>query len=117
MFSSTSYADWTLVSDDVSGNIYFVDFERIRKHQGSVYWWDLINLLKPDKQGNLSYKSYIQGDCKLIRVKVLSVNLYREPMGEGTPHFSSNKPDKNWGYPSPNSSNETILKRVCEYAK
>jgi hypothetical protein len=51
---------------NVSGMTFFVDFERIRRHGGYVYWYDLIDLLKPDKDGDTSYKGYRQGDYKLF---------------------------------------------------
>jgi hypothetical protein len=49
---------------DVEGNTHYVDFERIKKHDGYVYWWDLTDLLKPNEYGILSGKAYKQGDCK-----------------------------------------------------
>ena len=51
MFSSLSYAEWTKVGVGGDGNTYYIDFERIKKHGGYVYWWDLNDLLKPDKDG------------------------------------------------------------------
>ena len=45
MLSSTSFAEWTEVSNNmVEQNTYFVDFERIRKVDGFVYFWDLTDL-------------------------------------------------------------------------
>ena len=117
MFSSPSFADWKKVSESVDGDTFYVDFERIRKHGGYVYWWDLIDHLKPTDYGSLSGKIYKQGDCKLFRLKYLSDSYYKEPMGGGTPSTSSNKPDKEWRYPPPESAIETILKSVCKYAK
>ena len=58
IFSSPSFAKWEKVTEDTMGNTFYVDFERIRKHGGYVYWWDLTNLLKPDKDGDWSYKIY-----------------------------------------------------------
>ncbi len=114
MFSSPSYAEWTKVSEGVeSGNTFYVDFDRIRKVDGFVYYWVLSNLLKPDSDGDFSYKSYRQGDCKLFRLKGLSVSAYTQQMGKGTPSVSSNKPQE-WKYPSPNSVNELILNKVCK---
>ena len=111
MFSSTSFAGWTKVSENVHGTFY-VDFERIRKVDGYIYFWWLSDLLKPDKYGNLSYKSYNQGDCKLFRVKILSEIYYKQPMGRGT--FKENTfKNPQWKYPPPNSAIETILKSVC----
>ena len=84
MFSSTSFAYWTKVSKNVNGTTFYVDFERIRKHGGYVYWWDLKDNLKPTDYGDLSAKVYHQGDCKLFRFKVLSFSFHKEPMGRGT---------------------------------
>ena len=111
-FSSPSFAGWTKTSEDVEGNTFYVDFERIRKHDGFVYYWDLSDYVKSDKDGDLSVKVYIQGDCILLRYKVLNGSFYKDPMGKGTPSASI-KPDKEWDYPTPNSPSEVILKQVC----
>ena len=99
------------MGEGVDGTTFYVDFERIRKQGGYVYYWDLFDYLKP-KSGNLSVKEYKQGDCKVFRYKSLSYSFHKEPMGRGTgdveePH------KKGWKYPSPNSVGETLLKIVC----
>ena len=116
MFSSPSYSDWTQVTVNVNGNTCYVDFERIRKVDGYVYYWDLTDYLKPTKSGWLSIKTYSQGDCKLFRYKDLSESYHKEPMGRGNGDRDSPKNPK-WKYPPPNSSGETVLKTVCAYAK
>jgi hypothetical protein len=108
-FSSPSYAEWEKV-DEGGENTFYVDFERIRKHDGFVYWWELGDYLKP-QMGYLSVKSYNQGDCKLFRLKVLSYSWHKEPMGGGT-GITVNIPD-NWRYPNPKSIDEYKLKSVC----
>ena len=114
MFSSTSFAEWTKVTEDTKGTTTYVDFERIRKHGGYVYWWELGDNLKPTEYGFLSAKVYIQGDCKLFRIKYLSLSFHKEPMGGGTGDVIQPKGDQtNWKYPSPNSPAEAILKSVC----
>ena len=113
MFSSTSFAGWTKVSESVDGNTFYVDFERIRKHGGYVYFWRLSDYLKP-KFGNLSAKTYNQGDCKLFRWKYLTFSFHKEPMGGGTGNVREPiKKLQGWKYPPPNSMIETILKSVC----
>ena len=84
------------MDESVSGNTFYVDFERIRKHGGYVYWWDLVDYLKPDKDGDLSYKSYNQGDCKLFRLRILSMSFHTEPMGGGNGEQQNH--DKKWIY-------------------
>jgi hypothetical protein len=114
MFSSTSFAEWTKVDENVIGTTNYVDFDRIRKVDGFVYYWTLSDLLKPDEDGDLSYKHYRQGDCKLFRYKVLSGSYYKEPMGGGTGKTPPiPKRHQGWKYPPPNSSSEIILKKVC----
>ena len=112
MFSPPSYSEWTKVGSSANGNTFYVDYKRIRKHGGYVYWWDLTDLLKPDKDGDWSYKIYNQGDCRLFRYKRLNFHYHKGQMAGGT-HVALNLPDKNWKYPSPNSSSQDILKQVC----
>jgi hypothetical protein len=112
MFSSSSYAGWTWVNESVNGGTSYVDFERMRMHDGYVYWWSLVDYLKPKSSGELSVKFYSQGDCKLFRYKKLSYSFHKEPMG-GDTGDTLNEPDKEWNYPSPNSVDEFVLKSVC----
>lgn len=98
----------------MEGNTYYVDFERIRKHGGYVYYWLLSDYLKPI-EGYLSSKTYNQGDCNLFGYKNLSFSSHKGPMSGGISESKTN-PDK-WVYPSPDSTSETILKSVCAYAK
>ena len=115
MFSSTSFAEWKEVGESVRATFY-VDFERIRKHDGYVYYWRLSDYLKPTKYGTLSVKIYEQADCKKFRYKWLSGTFHKEPMGGGIGE-TFNTPDKKWDYPPPDSPFETILKSVCQYAR
>ena len=116
MFSSPSYSEWTKGSEDGNGNTFYVDFERIRKVDGYVYFWLLQDSLKPKRHGILSGKMYNQGDCKLFRFKTLSFYFHKEPMGGGTGDVS--EPigiNRNWKHPPPNTIDEFILKHVCLY--
>jgi hypothetical protein len=112
IFSSPSYAKWTEVGTNTSGMTFYVDFERIRKHGGYVYWYDLIDLLKPDKDGDVSYKGYRQGDCKLFRYKYLNSSFYKKTYGGGTGKTVTPE-NPEWKYPNPNSMKGGVLKSVC----
>jgi hypothetical protein len=115
MFSSPSFADWKRVISSVDGNTFYVDFERIRKVDGFVYFWDLQDYPKPNSLGYLSFKGYTQGDCKLFRSRFLSGSFHEKPMGGGM--RNPYKVRAKWRYPPPDSVSETILKSVCAYAK
>jgi hypothetical protein len=111
-FTFPSYAEWTRVGKNASGMTFYVDFERIRKIDGYVYWYDLIDLFKPDKDGDTSYKGYRQGDCRLHRYKYLNSSFHKQSMGGGIGATVTPENPK-WKYPSPNSVKELILKSVC----
>ena len=81
LLSTPVLGEWKRVSENDIGDTYYVDFERIRKHGGFVYFWRLSDYLKPTEPGSLSAKVYIQGDCKLFRLKSLSYSFHKEPMG------------------------------------
>ena len=112
MFSSTSFAGWTKVDESEIGN-HYVDFDKIRKQDGHVYYWYLIDYLRSDPDGDLSYKNYKQGDCKLFRFKSLSFSFHKDPMGGGTGE-TGNPENPEWNYPSPDSVNKILLKKVCD---
>ena len=112
MFSSPSHAGWTKVGESVSGSIYYVDFERIKKDGGYLYFWRLRDYLKPDKYGHLSSKKYIQVDCLFNWYKGLSWSWHKEPMGGGAGR-TNNDPDEEWNVSPPDSIIESILKSVC----
>jgi hypothetical protein len=117
MFSSTGFAGWTKVGEDWEfrdGTTYYVDFERITKHERYVYWWKLTDLLKSTTTGVLSYKSYNQGDCRFNQTRSLSVSIHKEPMGRG---IGIEGPTLQWNLVRPDSLTHTYLKSVCAYAK
>ena len=110
VFSSTSFAGWTKMAVVKDGSTYYVDFERIRKHGGYVYFWLLDVRLKPSNSGVWAAKTYHQGDCKLFRHKVLSYVFDHLPTSSKTPK------NPQWDYPPPNSIIEGSLEQVCRHA-
>ena len=115
IFSSPSYAEWTKVLED-EGDAFYVDFDRIRKHDGYVYFWVLTDYLKPTDQGHLSNEMYYQGDCKLFRSKILQFVFYTGNMGGGPPDVQEPlKKHQIWRYPSPYTPRELVLKYVCSW--
>ena len=111
--SSNSFGEWRKVIKSNEGNTYYVDFERIQKVDGYVYFWELHDFLKPLSNGSLSGSVYKQGDCKLFRFKTLSFVFYKEPMGRvigDTPPVP--KEHQFWKYPPPNNTNELPIPEI-----
>lgn len=97
-----------------SGDTVYVDFDRIRKVNGLVYYWRLADLLEPDSTGTLSTKSYSKADCDTMREMQLSFSYYNLPMAEGTAEGTFT-PDPEWLYVQPNSLLEITLNAVCAH--
>jgi hypothetical protein len=113
LFSNTSWGDWTFVEETDTGIKFYYDKDRVRKSGKYLYFWELIDLLKPDKWGNLSITRYIQLDCSILRTKFLKFHRYNNSMGEGKLNSSSTPKDE-WNYPPPDSVDEIVCNFVCE---
>ena len=101
------------MGESVGEDTFYLDFERIRKYDGYVYYWTLADFSTPTKKGYFSAVHYWRGDCELFRLKNLAETGYRGQMAKGEILGTSNKEDIDWTYPNPNSPNEYILKVVC----
>ena len=112
MFSSNSSAEWAKVTRSVNGDTFYVDYGRIRTHDGFVSFWTLSDFLIPTKWGDFSTETYRQGDCKSFRLRNLRVVQYKQPMGRGSGDVYNPKNIK-WNYPLSDSVNEKILETVC----
>ena len=109
---SVSYAEWTEVGGNIDGDRFYIDFERIRKHGGYIFFWLMLDSSEPIKSSFLSVKKYNQVDCKLFRFKVLSYVFHKESFGRDA--GDTQEPvNKNWRYPSPDSYDEIFLEIVC----
>ena len=116
-FASPVFAEWTKVSEGVSsGNTWFIDYDTVKENDGYVYYWVLVDYLKPDQFGDLSVKVLNELDCDIPRkFRNLSWIFYKQPMGIGSGDTETASSDE-WIYPSPNSVNETVTNAACDYA-
>lgn len=115
IMSSVAYAKWTEIGKNVYEAVFYVDLERIKKHKGRVYYWELTNFLKPNKYGVASSKVYTEAECGLFRTRWLNQTYYKGAMGEGTILHSNHTPQKDWTYPAPDTTHEIVLKVVCNH--
>ena len=114
LFSNTSWGEWSLVTENVGGKSYY-DKDRVRKSGKSLYFWMLLDLVKPIK-GDLSFTSYTQLDCSIFRYKTLRFQTYNKSMGRGI--MTTDKTPKGergeWKYPLPESMFEIMFNKICE---
>jgi len=119
MMSSLAHAEWTKVAESaINNDIYYVDFDRIRKHEGRVYYWSLVSHVKPKKYviaWALSAKVYYEAECGRFRERLLEFAIHPDKMGWDRVIHRIDNPPRVWSYPSPNSVSERTLKIVCNY--
>ena len=113
LFSTTSWGEWSYVTENVGGIKYYYDKERVRKSGKYLYFWELTDYIKPNKYGNLSSTTYFQLECSIFRHKSLKFQTYNKSMGEGKMTTDMTPPDE-WNYPSPDSVDESVSNFVCE---
>ena len=114
LISFNSYGEWTK-SGTNAGDSHYLDADRIKENGGYVYFWTMTDYLKPE-YGDMSNQMYFQGDCGVMRVKVLSFIFYSQPMGNGTGESSVPLPENaGWNYVPPGSIIEDTLNMVCDY--
>ena len=51
LFSNASWGDWNYVDTTIDGSKYYYDKDGLRKGEKYIYFWELIDYKKPDKDG------------------------------------------------------------------
>ena len=98
---------------EYEGGVFYIDTDTIKEHGGYVYYWTLRGLTEPSPWGDMSVKTYIQGDCELNRFKNLTNVWYTKPMGRGTSDVE--KLTGEWE--TPDSVFGGMFNYVCDYVK
>ena len=109
-------AKWTEVAKNKEGNIFYVDFEKILKHDGLVFYWRLMDYLEPTPEPDLhlSVSYRFEAECLRFRQRFLQVNFYRQIKGEGpAENFSHIQID--WTEVPFGSAAEAVLQAVCNH--
>ena len=44
--------NWVKIEDNTGGDSFYVDVDDIKKSNGHIYYWNLINFIKPSKNGS-----------------------------------------------------------------
>lgn len=104
--------DWDLVNETSITKTY-IDYNRIWKHDGYVYYWVLQNQKEPTETLG-SVAVLIKGHCQMRSTKELQVSYYEFRWAQ----YDSNDFTDNMGdlsYARPGSEEEKILNMVCKH--
>ena len=115
MISFNSYAEWSLVARSTDKSEYYIDFDRVSKNNGYVYYWVLSNFPFPsDAEGTSSLELYEVNCSPPIKERRKAYYFYNSTMGKkGTrsPVFDTSTGP--WEYKIPGSVQERLLEAVC----
>ena len=111
MLAGSAWAEWVMYSQRESVTYYY-DSATIRKDGNMRRVWELQDLRKRHKDGETSYRTQYEFDCKQERVRFLAASGHSEPMAGGKTLYSSGE-ENNWRAFAPGTIAETILKIVC----
>ena len=113
LFSTTSWGEWSYVDTTEDGSRYYYDKDGLRKGGKFLYFWELVDYIKPEKDGTFSITRYTELDCSTFRYKILKSLVHNKSMGEGK-ETEKWTPTWEWYSVKPNTSKEFMLNKVCE---
>ena len=117
-FCVNAYAfNWKKVAEDDLGNFY-VDVDNIKKHNGLVYYWDLIDVLEPVKLPAGNANSTINKhkvNCVEEKTTRLNTTWYSLSTGKGRIIYEDSP--NGIRYPKPNTIGYVVMKFACDNAK
>ena len=115
LLAAPSFADWDLVGTAENGTpSSYIDLDQIRKEGGFIHFWNLSDLKQPDSDGDLSYLTFVLGDCKSFRLMYLIGYYYKKNMGEGASSGSIYGKPSEWDSPTTGTMDELMLNKVCD---
>ena len=111
-FSSLSFGESVKSAKSEDGSFY-IDLSDIRKVDGYVYWWQLNDLIEPNKE-IFSATTYHQTNCLWFRTKYLRGKVFEANMAEGTSEREYDYDNPKWIYPAGHLQGQ-IMQDVCDY--
>ena len=111
MLAGSAWAEWVMFSDSDSGTSYF-DPATIRKEGNMRRVWELQDLRKRGKNGEMSRRLRKEYDCKQERSRFLGMSGHSESMALGTVLWTVGE-ETQWDAVAPGTNREAILEIVC----
>ena len=113
MISFNSFGEWSLVTQ-TKQNEYYVDFDKISKNSGNVYYWMLSNFPSPPyAKGKSSVELYEVNCNPPIKSRQRAMYFYNSTMGQGSPVTDGSTNTGPWEYDIPGSIGEELSRVVC----
>ena len=105
--------NWKKIGSNIDGDVSYVDLSSIKKVGNNVFYFRLMDYIKPSTQGDLSSKIYFEVNCLNLSYRYIKDFYYKEPMGNGE-HEVYDKIGE-WENNTKGSIGEDARKFVCNY--
>ena len=114
-FSSLSFGEWQVLFETES-TVYYWDPENIKKNDGLIYNWQILDYKEQRRDRYRSAMIYFEINCITSAVKNLSQSFYMESMAKGLPNETVSQENPRANYSPPNTPQYFMDKKVCDYA-
>ena len=114
MLPATCWGEWLYFGDSKHGDKHYYDPETIINDGKYLYYWTVIDLLKPNPFGDMSVKMFTKLDCDRLRFKFIQVLYYEKPMVSGSINDESPVDKKWYTAEDPDIITEDLLKHICK---
>ncbi len=106
--------NWKKIGTTTRGDVGYVDLSSIKKVGNEVYYFELLDYVKPTKHGHLSDRAYNQLNCLNLSYRYLKNFFYLEPMANGKVDLVNDEVSE-WYDTTEGSLGEQIRQFVCNY--
>ena len=111
MLTGSAWAEWVMYAKTEEATLYF-DPATIRKDGNLRRVWQLQDLRKRGRGGEMSRRMRIEYDCKQERSRYLGISGHSKSMADGE-ILETGGEDNVWQATPPGTSLETIFNIVC----
>ena len=111
MLAGSAWAEWVMYFETDLATHYF-DPATIRKDGHIRRVWELSDLRKRERNGDMSVRMRKEYDCKQERRRFLGISGHSGSMAGGTVLFTVGE-ETQWDAVAPGTNGETILNIVC----
>ena len=112
-FNCFAEYNWKKIGSNIDGDVSYVDLSSIKKVGNNVFYFSLMDYIKPTDQGDLSSKIYFEVNCLDLSYRYIKDFYYKEPMGNGK--YTIYDEIGEWENNTKNSIGDAAREFVCNY--
>ena len=105
--------NWKKIGNNIDGDVSYVDLSSIKKVGNNIFYFNLMDYIKPTNQGDLSAKNYFEVNCLDLSFRYIKDFYYKEPMGNG--EYTIFDEIGEWENNTKGSIGEDAREFVCNY--